>query len=308
MRPIAIVILAVILAAAFTAPVHASNLSVSINGQQVRTNFNLYLHENITSLPVETANLDATSNSNLNSAFSNALHATYPTAAPSSLTLQVTSTKNDLNITGKMSVSGVSNRTGDIVTANMTWLPFNVASDLTAGNLSYNLVGSSYFKSIVAYYGNESKFVGRPNATIAGVSFFVNASAVNPEQAENYVGNFTTLNFAAINPSLDQWNRTYTLNNDTTTWRYPSTTTLDFDMKIQVKNVTTHYVAAYQYSAAISVPGVGRSQETAIFLDVGNGETEWVMAAVVVIAIISAVGAQFLLRSRKKKATKFQRR
>jgi hypothetical protein len=298
----------VFLASALTAPVHASNLSVAIQGTQVQTNFNLYLHQNITDLPTESTTLDSSSNPNLNSAFSKALHDTYPSAAASSVTLQIVSTKHDLNITGSMGVSGVANRTGDIVTANMTWLPFNVASDLTAGNLSYNEVGSRYFKPLVAYYGNESAFVGRPNATITGVTFFVNGSAVNPQQAQNYVGNFTTFNFGAINPSLDSWNRTYTLNNDTTTWRYPYSMTLDFDMKIQVKNVTTHYVATFSYSAIISAPGVGRSQGSAIFLDVGTGDKEWAMAAIVVIVLVSAVAVQFLLMSRKKKAAKFQRR
>jgi hypothetical protein len=290
-----------------TVPVHASNLSVAIQGTQVQTNFNLYLHQNITDLPTESTTLDSASNASLNSAFSNALHATYPSAAASSVTLKIVSTKHDLNMTGSMGVSGVANRTGDIVTANMTWLPFNVVSDLTAGNLSYNQIGSRYFKPLVTYYGKESAFVGRPNATISGVSFFVNESAVNPQQAQNYVGNFTTFNFGAINPSLDAWNRTYTINNDTTTWRYPSSTTLDFDMSVQVKNVTTHYVAAFNYSAIISVPGLGRSQGSAIFLDVGTGGMEWAMTAIVVIALVSAVAVQFLLRSRKK-TVKFQRR
>jgi hypothetical protein len=207
-----------------------------------------------------------------------------------------------------MDVSGVSNRAGDIVTANMTWLPFNVASDLRAGNFSYNQVGSHYLRRVVAYYTNASSFVGRPNATITGVSFFVNGSAVGPPTAENYVGNFTMLDFRSISPALDQWNRTYTLNNDTTTWRYPSSMRLDFDMKIQRKNITTHYVATYEYSAIITVPGVGRAQGSAVLIDVGTGVKEWVMTAIVVIAIVSAVAGQFLLSSRTKKVVRPQRR
>jgi hypothetical protein len=190
----------------------------------------------------------------------------------------------------------------------MTWLPFNVASDLTAGNFNFNYIGRHYFRSVVAYYANASKFVGRPNATITGVTFFVNGSAVGPPTAENYVGNFTMLDFRSLSPSLDLWNRTYTLTNDTTTWRYPSSIRLDFDMKIERKNVTTHYIATYDYSASITVPGVGRAQGSAVLLDVGSGEKEWAMAAIVVIALVSAVAVQFLLRSRKKKVARFQRR
>jgi hypothetical protein len=79
-------------------------------------------------------------------------------------------------------------------------------------------------------------------------------------------------------------------------------------MKIQRKNVTTHYVATFEYSAMITVPGVARAQGNAVLLDVGTGIQEWVMTAIIVITVVSAIGVQFLLRSRKKKSAKFQRR
>ena len=308
MRPIAIVILIIFLASVFSAPVYGSNLAVSVQGQQVHASFNLYLHQNVTALPNEVTTIDSASDSDLTSAFTHALQAVYPTASPTGLKVGIDSSSGGLNLTGTMDVSGVSNRTGDIVTANMTWLPFNVASNLKVGNFSYNQVGSHYFRSVVDYYANASSFVGRPNATITGVSFFVNASAVGPPAAENYAGNFTMLDFSSISPELGQWNRTYTLSNDSTTWRYPSSMPLNFDMKIQRKNVTTHYVATFEYSAMITVPGVARAQGNAVLLDVGTGIQEWVMTAIIVITVVSAIGVQFLLRSRKKKSAKFQRR
>ena len=252
--------------------------------------------------------MDSASDGNLAPSFTHALQTVYPVANPSGVTIRVDSSSGGLNLTGAMDVSGVSNRTGDIVTANMTWLPFSVASDLKAGNLSYNDVGSQYFRSVVASYANASSLVGRPNATITGVSFFVNASAVDAPAAENYVGNFTMLDFRSLSPALDQWNSTYTLSNDTTTWRYPSSMLLNFDMKIQRKNVTTHYTATYEYSATITVPGVGRGQGNAVLADVGTGDKEWAMTAIVVIALVSAVAVQFLVRSRKKRVARFQRR
>jgi len=291
-----------------TAPVHASAVSVSVHGEQVQTKFNLFLHQNVTTLPAENTTIDSTSNANLTTAFTNALHDENPMASASGLTLQIDSTGGDLNLTGSMDVAGVSNRTGDIVTANMTWLPFNVVSDLTAGNLSFNDVGRHYFKPVVAYYSNVISLVSRPNATITGLSFLINSSAVGPPAAENYVGNFTMLDFSSLSSSLDQWNRTYTLSNDTTTWQYPSSSRLNFGIIVQRKNVTTNYVATYEYSASITVPGVGRAQGSTVLLDVGSGEKEWAMAGIVVIALISAIAVQLLLRSRRKKIARFQRR
>jgi hypothetical protein len=126
--------------------------------------------------------------------------------------------------------------------------------------------------------------------------------------AEDYVGNFTTLNFDSLNPDLSQWNRTYALTNNTTTWRFFPSQLLNFDMRIQRKNVTTDYVATYGYSATISVPGVGRAQGRIVLVEVGTGQIEWVMAAIVILAVLSAIGVQLLFRSRKKKLARFQRK
>jgi hypothetical protein len=207
-----------------------------------------------------------------------------------------------------MDVVGVSQRNGDILTANMTWLPFDVNSDLRAQNLSFNMIGSHYFRSAVAYYANASRFVSLPNATITGATFFANGTSIGPPAAENYVGNFTTLRFDLLDPNVGGWNRTYTLTNDTTTWRYFPSQLLKFDMRIERKNVTTDYVAKYGYDAVISVPGVGRAQGDVILVDVGTGQMEWAMAAIVIVAVISAIGVQTLFRNRKRRVAKFQKK
>ena len=135
-----------------------------------------------------------------------------------------------------------------------------------------------------------------------------NGTSVAPAAAEDYVGNFTTLNFGSLNPDLAQWNRTYTLTNNTTTWRYFPSQLLNFDMRIERKNVTMDYVATYGYNATISVPGVGRAQGRAILVELGTGQTEWVMAAIVILAIVSAIIVQVLFRNRKKRLARFQKR
>jgi len=79
-------------------------------------------------------------------------------------------------------------------------------------------------------------------------------------------------------------------------------------MRIQRKSVTTDYVARYGYVAAISVPGVGRAQGNVILVDVGTGEIEWAMAAIVVVAVLSAIGVQILFRKSKRRIAKFQKK
>lgn len=308
MRALAIITLAIFLMSALYVPASASSISVNIQGQQVHASISLSLVQNITTLPPITTRVDSTTQSNLSAAFDQGLSHANPDAASSGLSVGITSTKASLNLTCAMDVSGVSQRNGDIVSVNMTWLAFNVTSDLRVENMSYNTIGNRYFRPVVAYYANASRFVGRPNATISGVTFFVNGTSFNPTQAQNYAGNFTMLEFGSLRPTLDQWNRTYTLTNDTTTWRYSPPQLFSFDMRIQRGNMTAHYLASYGYNAMISVSGVSRAQGQTILIEVGTGEIEWVMAAIVILAVFSAVAVQVLYRNRRKRLGKFQRR
>src|SRR5208283_3216331 len=123
-----------------------------------------------------------------------------------------------------------------------------------------------------------------------------------------YAGNLTMIDFSALNATLDQWNRTYTLTNNTTTWRYSPPQLFNFDMRIERKNVTTDYTANYGYSAMISVAGLSRAQGHIILVDAGTGEMEWVMAAIVILAVLSAISVQAFYGKRRKRLGKFQRR
>jgi hypothetical protein len=289
-------------------PASASNITVNIQGQQVRTSISLSLVQNITALPDVTTTVDSAAQPSLSAAFDQGLNRANPNAVSSGLSVGITSTKGSLNLTCTMDVFGVSQRNGDIVSVNMTWLAFNVTADLRAENLSYNTIGSSYFRPVVKYYANASRFVGRPNSTIAGVTFFVNGTSINPTQAQNYAGNLTMIDFSGLSPALNQWNRTYTLTNNTTTWRYSPPQLFNFDMRIQRKNMTADYVANYGYSAMISVSGLSRAQGHTILIDVGTGEIQWVMAAIVILAVFLAITVQVLYRNRRKRLGKFQRR
>ena len=307
MRRIAILVLAVFLLSSIYAPTSASNVTVTVEGQQIHATLALSLVQNVTTLPNVATVIDSTSDSSVAAAFEQALRNTDPSASPSNLSIRLADTQGGLNLTCNLDILGVSQRNGDILSVNMTWLPFVVRQDLQAQDFSFNTIGSRYLRPVVTDYANASRFVGLPNATITGVTFFVNGTSVGPPAAQDYVGNFTTLNFGSLTPNLGQWNRTYTLSNNTTTWRYFPSKSLNFDMRIQRKSATTDYVATYGYNATISVPGVGRAQGRVLLVEVGTGQTEWVMAAIVILAFVSTITVQLRYRSRRRLA-KLQRK
>lgn len=307
MRTAASIILLLITVSLFVVPGYASNVTITIENQQVRARLGLSLQQNMTQLPTQTSTLNMASDDKLSSAFTEALTKALPGAAPSDLTLNIQSAGTWLNISAVITVTGVSERNGDILSSNMSWKSFNVSSDLRAGNLGYNTVGNQYLRPVAAFYTNASLLVGRPNSTITGVNFLVNKTGVSGFTAEDYVGNFTLLDFRALDVPLESWTRTYSLSNNTTTWRYTPTQPLDVSVGIERLNLTTTIFASYGYQAEVTVQGIARAHSDTLLLDVGTGQKEWVMLGIVAFTVILAIIAQFFFRARSKKYTKFGR-
>lgn len=304
----AIIILLIVIFAVLIVPTSASSVSMTIDKKlgQVQAIFRLSLQQNITQLPNQTSTLNLSNDPQLASSFSNALKAN-STAVPSDVTMDIISKGTSLSITTIMTVSGISERRGDILAVDMGWKGFNVTADLRAGNLSYNTMGSRYFLPMVDSYINASRSASRPNATITGVSFLINRTSVGPRTAENYAGNFTIFDFTDLKSPLEQWQRTYSLSNDTTTWQYAPLQRFDFAIATQHQNRTTVFDASYAYGAEVTVSGLARAHGDTLMVDAGTGQREWIMAGIIAIAIVLAIATQLLFRAKKKKYTKFGR-
>lgn len=262
----------------------------------------------MTKFPKVSTTIDASSDENMSSAFTRALRNVDPSASFSAVTVRLSSSDYWLNLTIALTVTGTTQAQGDIAVANTTWRAFNITSDLRAGNLSYNTLGTRYFRHVVDFYVNASKIADRPNATIRAVTFFVNETQSVPgPEAANAVGNFTVLDFRSLNVPLDQWNRTYTLPNDTTTWRYTPPLMLAASVHADQLNKSITLFSHYGYNAEIIVPGLAHATGNVVRVDIGSGQKEWIMMGVVILAVVVALAAQLLFRS-KKKSTRLQRR
>jgi hypothetical protein len=307
LRPIAVAILILIVVSIYAAPVSAANVTMTFNKGQLQAKMVLSVHQNMTDFPKETINLDASSDASMSAAFNAALRNVARSASFSTLTVGVSSNPTWLNLTITTNVAGMTERHGDVATANMTWRSFNVSSDLRAGDLSYNDVGSRYLRPVAAFYQNASTFETRPNATIKAVTFFVDGISVPGNVAANSVGNFTVLDFSSLSTPLAQWNRTYTLSNNTSSWRYTPQPLLNASLRVQTLNKTFTIFATCAYSAEITATGLVQTQGEVLLVDIGSGFDEWIMLGLVVLALVLATVAQ-IMYSRKKKTVKLGRR
>lgn len=308
MRPIAVAILVLVLASVYAAPVSAANITITFDKEQLQAKMILSVHQNMTSFPNQMVTLDGSRDTNISSAFNEALRKVAGSASFSALTLGVASNPAWLNLTITMGVTGVTERQGDIAAANMTWKAFNVSADLRAGDLSYNKAGTRYLRPVLAFYENASRFETNPNATIKAVTFFVSGNQSVPGTlAANQLGNFTVLNFSSLNVPLEQWNRTYSLSNNTTSWRYAPPAMLNASVRIQELNKTFTISSRYAYTAEVTVTGLAQAQGNMLREDIGSGQREWIMTGVVVLAVALAIVVQIMFR-RRRKAVRLGRR
>jgi hypothetical protein len=304
----AFLILVLVIGSLFVVPASASNVNVSIGKDSIQTSLRLWLHQNITSFPNESAALTMAQNPEMASALGNALRKAEPSATLSDMTMRIFSNNTWLNVTASMTITGVFQNRGDLSLVNTTWKAFYVPEDLTIGNLSYNQVGKQYFRPAVEFYWNASLHENEPNATIKAVTFFVNQTvSVAGDAAANDVGNTTVLDFRSLDVPVDQWNRTYTISNDTTSWRYAPAPLLAATIKAQRLNSSLLLFSDYNYTAEISVPGLARAIGNTLLIDIGTGQKEWIMLGVVILAIALAVVVQ-VFYWRKKRRIRLGRR
>jgi hypothetical protein len=309
LRSVAVIILLLVVSSLLTAPASAAEITINVEKEQVLARMVLSVHQNITVLPSQTSVISGTQDAGTLGNFSEAIRKLNPNAILSDLSLQLNSSNDWLNLTITMSLSGIIERRGDMSTVNMTWKAFDISADLRAGNLSYNLIGKKYLRPVFEYYTNASMHVGRPNATITGVSFLIGGNqSISGIEATNRVANASLLDFRPLSHPVEKWTRTYHLSNNTTTWRYAPIPLLADSIRIQELNVTRHITSDYGYSAEIIVPGLGRATGDTVLVDVGAGQKEWIMAGIVVLAVVFAVAAQLLFRARKKKLARMRRR
>jgi hypothetical protein len=304
----ALLILILVIGSIYAVPASASGVNISVEQDHIQATLALSFHQNMTNFPNESTTLTMNQNPELGSAFGDAIRNAEPSATVSGMTMRVFSNNTWLNLTASMTISGVFHNRGDLSVVNTTWKAFYVPQDLRIGNLSYNQVGKQYLRPVTEFYWNASLNENNPNATIKAVTFYLNQTvSVAGDVASDQVGNITVLDFRPLDVPVDQWNRTFSLSNNTTTWRYTPAPALAASIKAQKLNSSLVLFSDYNYTAEISVPGLARATGNSLLIDIGTGQKEWIMLSVVVLVIALAVAVQ-VLYWRKKKRIRLGRR
>jgi hypothetical protein len=247
--------------------VKAAGIEIEVREHDLAVTIDSSLFQNMTKLPEGKTVLSGSDLNEAKLAFQEALRLKTPTLDISSLSIAVSSNAVWLNVSAQFTIDGASKVERDAMWTDLNWLPYRVSSDLKAGNLTFNLVGSKYLQPIVQSLYNKT-----------GVKFFSPAfTPIIPQIAVSTAGNFSTFDFHSIVENVSSWSKSFDINSKRTLWERPSKKTLDLRIQIETENVSKTLYAFSNTYARVSTEGHSAAFGDTIVVEKSNGTWEVMM-------------------------------
>lgn len=260
-----------------------SSIEVEIDDGEAKVLIESKLYQNITKFPETDTNISGSELNMAKSAIEDAL--TVQARKPlkiSSLSIYVKSDDSWLNVSAIFELDGVSSSENDVISTDLSWIPFKVISDLKVGNLSYNLVGEEYLQPAIYDLSNQS-----------GVNFFSPFyTPITTPMAMNIAGNVSTFDLGQVSTNFTSWNKYFDENSFTTSWNLPARTTLDLRVQITSENASDIRTGSTFYSytdayATVSIPGHGVIVDHSVIYE--NSSSRYSISILTVIIVLIAL-------------------
>jgi len=257
-----------------------SSLEVEIDDGEAKVLIESILYQNITKFPETDTNISGSELNIAKSAFEDALNvqARKPLKI-SSLSIYVKSSDSWINVSTTFELDGVSYSENEVISTDLSWIPFKIISDLKVGNLSYNLVGEEYLRPTIYILSNQS-----------GVNFFSPFyTPITTPMAMNIAGNVSTFNFEQFSTNFTSWSKYFDEKSFTTSWNLPTRTILDLRVQIIDENATGvgTEAAFYSYTDAyvtVSIPGHGVIVDHSVICE--NSSSRYSIIMLTVISVL----------------------
>ncbi|WP_455279287.1 hypothetical protein [[Eubacterium] cellulosolvens] len=279
--------------------VSGSGIEVDIGDEKVNVMIDSKLYQNITKFPETDANISGSELNMAKSAFEDALGVQSQNLKISNLSIYVRSDNSWLNVSAIFELDGVSYSDNDVISADLSWIPFKVVSNLKVGNLSYNLVGEEYLRPAIYELANQSA-PGHEAANQSNVNFFSPYyTPITTSMAMNIAGNVSTFDLTLVSTNFTSWNKYFDENSFTTSWNLPTRTTLDLRVQTTSENVTDIRTATAFYSytdtyASVSIPGHGIIVDNSIIYENTSSNYSTIMLSIVIILIALVVVSRYV--------------
>lgn len=274
----ALVLTALLIVAAFPqAWANESSVKVGIEKNLIEFRAVIALKQNVTTIGELEAPLSGDALLALNGSLSKALQEKAPEATIHNLEAYVAASKGWFNVTLKFNVEGVTRVKGNKLLVDCAWKNFRVEEDLEADGVKFNKVGEAYLGPAIEKYENAS-----------GVRFWLNEThSVAPEEAIAVVKEFSMLDFREFSAPLDGWNKTYSITERRTFFRYDAPPRLNFNLTVMGANGSVAYLAKVDSEAEVSAPSYARAEGDVITVNLGEGGGPVPLISILIAAAIA---------------------
>ena len=281
------------------ATAHASSVNYTIHDGKVSVELSLQVYENATAIPSVSEKFTGAAAQDLSSAIEKSLKSTADNISISSLSGELRSGSDWINVSVRFDVTGVASRSGNLLNVNCSWVRFKVSDDLRLGNVSYNLIGGTYIKPMFEKYVDFAK--PPLNETVRSVRYLTGQVDTEGPLAVGSAGNMMLLDFSYLSPPIANWAKAYDVTSSSTVWSYDLAPPADLTMTVvPIEGAQFTAYAFYKYNATLSVAGLAQAQADIIRIDVSSGLEPLLMFVMVLVTLVIAVGASWTYRSRRK--------
>ncbi|MFC1506979.1 hypothetical protein ACFLQ6_07910 [Thermoproteota archaeon] len=276
-----------------------SSLEVEIDDGEAKVLIESILYQNITKFPEIDTNISGSELNIAKSAFEDALNvqAQEPLKI-SSLSIYVKSNDSWLNVSATFELDGISSVENDVISTDLSWIPFKVISDLKVGNLSYNLVGEEYLRPAIYELANQSA-PGHELANQSNVNFFSPFyTPITTSMAMNIAGNVSTFNLDHFSTNFTSWGKYFDENSFTTSWNLPTRTILDLRVQIKSENASDLRTGVEFYSytdtyATVSIPGQGVIVDHSVIYENSSNRYSIIMLTSIIVLISLVIVSRY---------------
>lgn len=265
----------------------AANITVSPESVVMR--MNLVVQENLTALPLISAQIDSTNSTNIVEpyiwAFKSAIQRAITGGDISSLNFSI----KTANVTNSwflkenytLVISGVNSNSGSHVTSRLGFVSMNISQPLQISNLEFNEVGPTILlpalQTKAAAYQNLQYYIDGSNPR----------NAVIPEAT---TARFSLLDFTWV-PPVSTWSRNNNILDQSTIWTIDPTTP-HYNLTLGVPSpegpLLRKFTAIFSPSMSITVPANAWVDGNTVFFDTPT-PTENVMFIIAATSLIIAV-------------------
>ena len=268
--------------------VNASKIEFQVNQEGVDAACSLTLYQNFTTLTFRQLEATPAEEEEVRSSLESSLKTCNKDIRVSNIRLGAQFDETSFRLDLRFRVNYVYEKSGKLTVVKLPWKVFNLSKPVKVAGVEVNRVGEEYIKPTFSIYSNPA-YARIQNGT----------RHVEPNTALNVIGNLTMLDFRASSITISNWNRSFSIEDMTTSWTTLSEPRLNMTLTYTSENITKTFYGKLRYATVLSVPFLAYAEGDAIYYQPAESKDELLMLGITAGLIISTISLAVLAIRRR---------